>query len=152
MARRSDAWRNILVPTDGSPVSRRALREATALARGLKAGIIGLHVVTPFEAHAYRTGLPRAITLRQFREHADRTAARILSAVSRQAKARGVPCRCYTVWRASAADAIVEAARRYRCDAIVMGSHGRHGIPRLLLGSVTSRVLAHSPAPVLVCQ
>jgi nucleotide-binding universal stress UspA family protein len=152
MARRASRYKTILVPTDGSPAARRALPEAIALARRLRARVVGLHVVTPFEAHAYRKRLPRTITLQEFRRHAEQTAAGILEAVRRRAAAQRVPCRCYTAWGTSAADTIADAARRYRCDLIAMASHGRRGLPRLLMGSVTSRVLAHSTVPVLVCR
>jgi nucleotide-binding universal stress UspA family protein len=89
------------------------------------------------------------------RDHAAavaRTAKRVLEAVKKAAAAARVPCRCRHVMGDHAYAEIIKAARRHRCDLIVIASHGRRGIARLLLGSVTSKVLAHSPIPVLVCR
>jgi nucleotide-binding universal stress UspA family protein len=152
MAKRKAAPLNILVPVDGSAPSRRALREAVAIARPARARITALHVVTPFEALTYREALPAVITLPDFERHAMRAADRILSAVQRAARAAGVACACHTAWQASAADAIVTFARRHGCNLIVMGSHGRRGLQRMLLGSVTHTVLANSRVPVMVCR
>ena len=150
MSRRKTAYRNILLPVDGSAPSRRATRQAVLLARRLKATIIAVHVITPFEAYAYGEALPVVITLPDFEKHARKSAERILAAAS---KAAGrVPCHCHTVWGMSAADAVVQAARQHRCDLIVMATHGRRGLERLLLGSVTQTVLAKSPVPVVVCR
>ena len=148
--KRARGYRNLLVPVDGSAPSRRAVREAAALARRLKARITGLHVITPFEAHAYGEVLPAVITLEAFERHARKTAERILAALRKAAA--GVPCECRTVWETSAADAIVNAARIHRCDLIVMASHGRRGLERMLAGSVTQAVLAKSRVPVVVCR
>lgn len=152
MARRTSGYRNILVPVDGSAPSRRAIRHATTLARKLKARITGLHVITPFEAHAYGEVLPPMITLADFEKHAKQTAERILSQLKKAAAASGVPCQCHTAWETSAADAIVKATGHHRCDLIVMASHGRRGLERLLLGSVTRTVLARSCIPVMICH
>ena len=143
--------KSILVPTDGSPASRRAVREAAALARKLGARLIGLHVITPFELMP-RKGLPEVITAADLEKQARRMAGRLLSAVSRAAGRRGVACRCHAVKSLSAASGIMAAAKKQRCDYIVMGTHGRRGVRRVLLGSVTQRVLARSPVPVLVCR
>ena len=63
-----------------------------------------------------------------------------------------MPCKTYYVMGEFPYAEIIKAAKRYRCDLIVMGSHGRRGISRLLLGSQASKVLAHSTVPVLVCR
>jgi nucleotide-binding universal stress UspA family protein len=150
MKKAQASWRNILVPVDGSAPSRRAVVQAAALARKLKAGITALHVITPFEAHAFGEVLPAVITFADFEEHAKRASGKILSGARKSAA--GAPCLCRTVWDVSAAEAIVKAARRSRCDLIVMGSHGRRGLERLLLGSVAQKVLAESRVPVLICR
>ena len=81
-----------------------------------------------------------------------KTAARYLGAVKQAARAAGVPCSARYVLAPHPYDAIVKEARRRRCDLIAIASHGRRGISRLLLGSETSKVLAHSGIPVLVCR
>ena len=144
------SWRNILVPVDGSPPSRRAVVQAAALARKLKTGITALHVITPFEAHIYGEVLPPVVTYADLEKHATQTSEKILSEARKAAA--GAACLCRTAWDVSAAEAIVKAARLNRCDLIVMGSHGRRGLERMLLGSVTQKVLAESRVPVMICR
>jgi len=150
MKKSTASWRNLLVPVDGSPPSRRAVVQAAALARRLKAGIIALHVITPFEAYAYGPVLPAVITRTDYEKHAKRASAKILSGARKTAA--GASCLCRTVWNVSAADAIVKAARLNHCSLIVMGSHGRRGLERLFLGSVAQKVLAESRVPVMICR
>jgi len=146
-ARRQGA---ILVPTDGSRASRRAIRQGIPYARRLRAGIVGLHVVSPYELAIYSRARPAIVTPDQFEKRATRISERILSVVSKTAAAAGVPCRCLTVWNAAIADAILRTARTEGCEFIVMASHGRTGLQRILLGSITQKVLAGSRVPVLV--
>jgi nucleotide-binding universal stress UspA family protein len=141
---------NILVPADGSRASRRAISQATAYARRLRVGIVGLHVVTPYELAIYSGARPAIVTPREFEKRATRISERILSVVSKAAAKARVPCRCLTVWNAAIADAILRTARTERCELIVMASHGRTGLQRILLGSITQKVLAGSRVPVLV--
>ena len=81
-----------------------------------------------------------------------KAAGRILGAVKKAAQAARVRCTCVHVMGAFPHEEIVKAARRYRCDLIVIASHGRRGVSRLLLGSETSKVLAHAKVPVLVVR
>jgi nucleotide-binding universal stress UspA family protein len=141
----------ILAPVDGSRASRRAVREAAALAARLGARVVGLHVITLFGPLPQK-GLPAAPTAAAFARHASRVASKWLSAVKRAAVRAGVPYRCDVTRARSPAAGIVAAARAHRCRYIVMGSHGRRGLARVLLGSVTRAVLARSPIPVLVCR
>ena len=141
---------SILVPVDGSRASRRAIDQATAYARRLKAGIVGLHVVTPYELAIYSRARPAIVTPAQFEKRANRLSKRILSHVKEAAAAAKVPCKCLTVWDAAVADAILRTARTGECELIVMASHGRTGLQRILLGSITQKVLAASRIPVMV--
>jgi len=159
-------FRNILVPTDGSPLSRRAVQCAVRLAREQKARVTGLWVGPAWEPNLYAYGdavPPGFVTPRQHSAHVHKaaarylrtvkkTAARYLGAVKKAAAASGVRCKCAYVMGAHPYDEIVKAARRYRCDVIVISSHGRRGFSKLLLGSETTKVLAHSTVPVLVCR
>jgi len=151
MPKRRTAHRNILVPVDGSPQSQRAVREGAILARRLAARLVGLHVATPFEPLP-RRGLPEVVTAADIARQANRTAGRLLSAVSKAAAARRVACSCHVVCDMSAAGGILAAVKTHRCGYIVMGTRGRRGLRRMLLGSVTQEVLARSPVPVLVCR
>ena len=144
-------YRNILVPTDGSTLSHRTIRDAAKLAKKLGATITGFHVVPTYHIEVYTDFVPPdLITPQQHAANAKKSALRHLEVVKKAAAANGVRCSSYYVMSDAPADAIVKAARRYKCDLIYMGSHGRSGLTKLLLGSQTNKVLAHSRIPVLV--
>jgi len=148
-------FRNILLPTDGSPRSRRAVMRAVRLAKEQKARIIGFWVGPAWEPnlYAYAKDVPPGfVSPAQHAAHVRKTADRYLAVVKKAARAAGTPCTCLYVESMFPHMEIINAARRNRCDLIVMASHGRRGISRLLLGSETSKVLAHSKVPVLVCR
>lgn len=144
-------YRRILVPTDGSPVAEAAVAAAVDFARARGSEIIALGVAVPepsFQslegAVGYDPGLQADVLLGHAQEHVDAVAARAHKA--------GVPCTPVTCSALDAAEAIVDTARQRHCDLIIMGSHGRRGLSRLLAGSVTQAVLAHAPAPVMVLR
>jgi len=146
-------FKKILVPTDGSAPARRAIKQAVRLAREQKARVIGFYVGPPWQLPVYGEYMPPEVL--SPKEHAravKKTAARHLAAVKQAAAAAGVRSSCYFVMGEHPYDEIVKAARRNRCDLIVIASHGRRGISRLLLGSETSKVLAHAEIPVLICR
>jgi nucleotide-binding universal stress UspA family protein len=144
-------YRRILVPTDGSPVSEAAVDAAIDFARARGSAIVALGVAVPepsFQslegAVAYDPGLQVEVLLQHAQGHVDAIAAR--------AQTAGVACTSVTCSALDAAEAIVDTARAQHCDLIVMGSHGRRGLSRLLAGSVTQAVLAHAPVPVMVLR
>jgi nucleotide-binding universal stress UspA family protein len=144
-------YTNILVPIDGSALSRTAAKEAVAFARSQGAKVVGFYVAPAYEPNVYADFVPATfVSPREYDELAKKTAARYLSVVEKAAEAAGVP---YTGAHALSDlpyQEIIKAAQRFKCDLIFMASHGRSGIARLLLGSQTSKVLAHSKIPVLV--
>lgn len=144
-------YKRILVPTDGSPVSEAAVDAALDFARVFGSDIVALGVAVPEPAYqslegamAYDPGLQIDVLLEHARQHVDAVAAR--------AQEAGVSCIPITCEALDAAEAIVDAARQRQCDLIVMGSHGRRGLSRLLAGSVTQAVLARAPVPVMVLR
>lgn len=148
-------FKHILVPTDGSPRSRRAILRAVRLAKEQKARITGFWVGPVWEPNmvAYSMDVhPGYLSPRQHAAHIRKTADRYLAPVRKAAAAARVPSKCAYVEGVFPYLEIVKAARRNRCDLIVMASHGRRGIARLLLGSQASMVLAHSTVPVLICR
>jgi nucleotide-binding universal stress UspA family protein len=146
-------FKRILVPTDGSAPARRAIKRAVQFAREQKARVIGFYVGPPWQLPMYSEYVPpEVISPREHNAAVKKTAARYLGAVKKAARAAGVSCSVRYVQAAHPYDAIVKEARRRRCDLIAIASHGRRGISRLLLGSETSKVLAHSGIPVLVCR
>jgi nucleotide-binding universal stress UspA family protein len=148
-------FRNILVPTDDSALSRRAVRHAVQLAKEQKAHVTGLWVGPVWEPNLYAYGdsvPPGFVSKKQHAARVRRAGARVLRTVKAAAAAARVPCECICVEGAFPYIEIVKAARRKRCDLVVMASHSRRGISRLLLGSQTSKVLALAGVPVLVCR
>jgi nucleotide-binding universal stress UspA family protein len=146
-------FRNIMVPIDGSAPSRRALKRAVRLAREQKARITGFYVGPPWRLPVQAEFVPAdLLSPREHEKAVRKTADRILGAVRKAAAAGRVRCKVSYVLGDYPYVEILKSARRNRCDLIVIASHGRRGIARLLLGSETSKVLAHSTLPVLVCR
>jgi nucleotide-binding universal stress UspA family protein len=146
-------FKNILVPTDGSTLSRKAIRQAVQLAKEQGARVTGLHVVPPYSPDIREDFSSRNFVSPQ--EYAKRSAAAArgpLKVIERAARAAGVACETLHTASSFPHDAIVRTAQRKKCDAIYMASHGRRGIARLLLGSEASKVLALSKVPVIISK
>lgn len=144
-------YKHILVPTDGSPLSQAAAVSAVKLAHALGARITGLFAAPAATPVAYRGLLP--VGLRTPEENAamiEKIATRHLGVIERAASAKGVPCEVIHVTNDFPADAILDVAKKRKCDLIVMASHGSRGIPGLLIGSETRKVLARATMPVVV--
>ena len=147
-------YKHILVPTDGSALSQKAVKAATELARGMKAKVTAVHVIPPYtppivmdSAVAYT-----AISPTEYRKSTEREAQKMLDKVKATVEAKKVACDVAFVNDAQPWEAIIKLARGRSCDLIVMASHGRRGLEGLLLGSETNKVLTHSKTPVLVCR
>ena len=146
-------FKNILIPTDGSALSRRAVKDGVQLAKKLGARVTGFYVAPAFRIEVYDDIVylpPDLLNPKAHAANARKTAQRHLEFVTQTAIANRVPRTGYYVLSDSPADAIVKAARKYQCDLIYMGSHGRTGLTKLLLGSQTSKVLALTRTPVVV--
>jgi nucleotide-binding universal stress UspA family protein len=112
-----------------------------------------LHVVPAFKAFANEGFAPLSPALRKRLEDESRArAARVLDAITRQARSKRVRCATLIVASDLPYQEIIETARRKKCDLIMMASHGRRGLSSLLLGSETAKVLLHSKVPVLVVR
>lgn len=146
-------FKRILVATDGSPLSKKAVNSAIALAAQTDAELVAITVVPRypknyFDGAAVFTPEDAALIEKQWEETAQAT----LDAIAKRAKASGVKIKTVTVTADLVAEAIIAAAKKNKCQMIVMASHGRKGIKRLLLGSETQHVLTHSELPVLVLR
>jgi nucleotide-binding universal stress UspA family protein len=140
------ALETILMPTDFSEPSRRALEHATTLARRLNASLHLLHVVhLPIEVAASPEGYWVDIT--GFRNQMREDAERQIKALA--ASLQGIKVTTQVVEGTSAARAITEAAKEKPAQMIVMGTHGRGGVSHLLLGSVAERVVRTATCPVM---
>jgi nucleotide-binding universal stress UspA family protein len=146
-------YRNILVATDGSELSAKAITHAIALARALGAKLTGFYASPDYPLPAYADGVMyQAVSPREYAATCKKLADRILSAVGAKAKAAGIRFSAVHAISAAPWEAILAAARKEKCDAIVMASHGRRGVSALLLGSETQKVLTHSKLPVIVVR
>jgi nucleotide-binding universal stress UspA family protein len=144
-------YKNILVPTDGSPQSRKAATAAVALAKSIGARVTGIFAAPPATPIVYRNSLPVGFTTpADHKRMIEESAARYLGVVEQACKKAEVPFEGITVTSDYPADTILATAKKKKCDLIVMATHGRHGIRGILLGSETQRVVTHSKIPVLV--
>lgn len=147
-------YKHILVPTDGSKLSAKAIRTAVRLARNFGARLTGVYVTPPFVPPLYGEAViyVPAMTPRRFKEFTEREAKKALAVVEVEAQTSGVNCKTVAVSSNQAWEGIIRTAHSRGCDLIVMASHGRRGLAGLLLGSETTKVLTHSKTPVLVCR
>jgi nucleotide-binding universal stress UspA family protein len=141
-------YQRILVPTDGSPIAAVAAQAAIELAKAFGSEIVALSVAQPEPVVPLAEGAgviagpgPEAL-MEEAQKHVER--------VAHAAAKAGVKCTILACLGYSPADEIVDAAKRYGCDLIYIASHGRRGLSRLIAGSVTQRVLAYAPVPVMV--
>ena len=144
-------YKHILIPTDGSELSERAVHEGVDFARSINAKVTFLTAMPPFKVFA-ADAMMIADTPESYEEDARRVAASRLEEATEYARRKGVAATARHVFEAQPHKAIIEAADRDRCDLIFMASHGRKGVKGLVLGSVTNKVLTHSKFPVQVCR
>ena len=141
-------FKQTLVPVDGSTVATQAARSAIRLATAVKARLTVIHVIHVYPYAGLGEGA--ADGLSEYLAAANAAAARAIGGVRTDVEATGLAFESRIVESNSVWRGVVEAAESAAVDLIVMGTHGRGKIDRLLLGSVTQRVLAHSPVPVMV--
>ena len=141
--------RHILLPTDGSELSQKAIDYGMALAKSVNAKVTVLTVSTPFHAFVVEPGLITG-TLEQYQKRTAALATKYLNVAKEAALAAGVSCETMHVEHDQPYLAIIDVATRKSCDLIVMASHGRRGISAIVLGSEAVKVLTHSTIPVLV--
>ena len=143
-------FKRILVPTDGSDITGKAVDTAIALAKSVGAQLYTISVKEPFPYSAISEMQPTPP--QEFFDAQERIAAKRLALVTEAAKTGGVGCQADSVEALHPWEAIIDHAKRMECDLVVMASHGRRGVTALLLGSETQKVLTHSTVPVLVVR
>lgn len=145
-------FKKILIPTDGSKLSAQAANKGVTFARETGAEIVAIYVTQPFAATVGFDGMAAAyaITDEDYEKTAQEQAQKYLKAVLDRADTAGVKATGRAVSNFNVADGIVQAAEEDNCDLIFIGSHGRSGLSRLLLGSVTQKVLSLAKTAVLV--
>jgi nucleotide-binding universal stress UspA family protein len=144
-------YKHILIPTDGSDLSNKAVLQGSALARA-----IGARVTIVTASPTFQTFAPDpfvAITTPdQMRQLCRKDALDLLTRAAEIAKGAGVSCDTAHVEDDRPYQAIIDTATKRACDLIFMASHGRRGVSAMVLGSETNKVLTHSQIPVLVCR
>ena len=143
-------YKRILVPTDGSEITAKAVSAAIDLAKLSGAQLRTISVKEPFPYSAISEMQP--VPPQEFYDAQERIAASRVKAVQDAATAEGLGCQAHTVEALHAWEAILDYAKEQQCDLIVMASHGRRGVAALLLGSETQRVLIHTTIPVMIVR
>lgn len=142
---------HILIATDGSELAEQAVGHGVDLAKQLGSRVTVLTVTESWSViEMTRRAEAGKNPIKEYEDMANAHAQKVLSAASAIAQKAGVEIEAIHVLDRKPAEAIVEAADKHGCDLIVMASHGRSGLNRLLIGSVTARVLALTAIPVLV--
>jgi nucleotide-binding universal stress UspA family protein len=144
-------YKHILIATDGSELAGKAVAAGFALARALNAQVTAVTVTEPWTALVSGEAMI-AFPVEDYEKTANENAARILAGVSALARKADISCATVHAKDQYPADGILDTAKKSGCDLIVMASHGRRGLGRLLLGSQAVNVLTHSSLPVLICR
>jgi nucleotide-binding universal stress UspA family protein len=142
-------FKSILIPTDGSELSDKAISQGIALAKSIGAKAVGFCAIAPYHYVALEPEI-LADTVLAYEEDAKKRAVQYLAKIENAARVADVRCECFFEMDDRPYDAIIRAAEKSGCDLIAMASHGRRGLRGLLLGSETNLVLTHTKIPVLV--
>lgn len=146
-------YKRILVATDGSKLSQMAVSHALDLADLTGAEVVALKVVPRYPQTYFEGGVSLAkAEVTKIEKQWEDDAMTVVNAIKSEGQKREIKVKATTVKSDLIAEALIAAAKRHKCDLIVMASHGRKGLKRLLLGSETQQVLTHSHIPVLVLR
>jgi nucleotide-binding universal stress UspA family protein len=146
-------YQRILVATDGSALSKKAVRSAIDLAAAVDAELVVLHVVPRYPTSYFEGGIgisPQDVARTEKRWHDSGQA--VVDTAAKAAETAGVKVKGVVTQSDWVADSVLATAKKHKCDLVVMASHGRRGIKRVLLGSETQHVLTHGSVPVLVLR
>ena len=144
-------FKNILIPTDGTPVSQKAIEAGVKFAKVHGAKVTGLLAAPAATPVVYENFLPVGYgTTRAHAKAIEKTANQYLSVIETAAQKAGLRCEVLHLTSDFPAETIIDIAKKKRCDCIFMASHSRKGIVGVLLGSQTQKVVANATVPVLV--
>lgn len=146
-------FKHILVPIDGSDLSKQAMHKAVGMAKEMGAKVTGFHVVPEFRYAYFNEYIPADFIPPEEQEaRSKKVATGYLAEVEKACAAADVKCAVHYVVSDFPAEAIVKAIDDYQCDLVAMASHARTGIARVMLGSETQKVLSMTKLPVLVLR
>ena len=146
-------YQRILVATDGSALSKKAVKHAISLAASTGASLVALKVVPRYPVSFFDGGATLSVeTVSEAEKKWVTDAEGQLESVMKEAQSAGVKAKTAVVKSDLIAESIISAARKHKADLVVMASHGRKGLKRILLGSEALAVLTHSSVPVLILR
>lgn len=146
-------YKRILVATDGSDLSARAVTHAISLAKLCGAQLFVLKVVSRYPQTYFEGGIALdADEVKRVEQSWEDEGRTIILSVEKEASIQGVKVNGYVEKSDIVSEAVLDLSKKCECDLIIMASHGRKGISRLLLGSETQHVLTHANIPVLVLR
>ena len=143
-------FKHILICTDGSPLANKAAKAGIALAHALGAKITAYYAAEQLQPIYGEGYMLNQKMIDGFEERAREVGQKRVDAIGKMAKAAGVPFVSVVTKASTAYEGIIDAAKKQKCDVIFMASHGRRGFSKLIMGSVTQKVLTHSRIPVVV--
>ena len=144
-------YKHILIPTDGSRLAAKAVQAGIRLAKESKAKVTWFTALPEYELPSQAAIMNKqGVSIEAHEKSSRERAKRILAPLARKAKAAGVASGTDYALSNRPAEAIAEAAKRHKCDLIVMASHGRTGISALVYGSETKKVISRTDIPTLV--
>ena len=144
-------FKHILISTDGSPVSNKAAKAGVALASALGAKVTAYYTVEQLQpVYADEGYMMNQKMIEGIEDSARQAGQKRVDAIGKMAKAAGGPFASVVTKALTPYEGIIAAAKKRKCDVIFMASHGRRGLSRLIMGSVTQKVLTHSRIPVVV--
>jgi nucleotide-binding universal stress UspA family protein len=141
----------ILIAGDGSDLAGKAVEQGLALAAALKSNVVAVTVTEPWIAVAPGE-MAIDFPVAEYDSAVAAQALATLKKIEKRALELQVSCATVHVKNDYPAEGILKVAKEENCGLIVMASHGRSGVAKLVLGSVANKVLVHSPVPVLVCR
>jgi nucleotide-binding universal stress UspA family protein len=143
-------FKHLLITTDGSPLGNKAAKAGIALARALGAKVTAYNAIERLQMIFDEGYMMDPKMIDGFEASAREVGRRRVDAIGKMAKAAGVPFASVVANASTPYEGIINVAKKRKCDVIFMASHGRRGLSRLMMGSVTQKVLAHSKIPVVV--
>ena len=145
-------FKHVLIPTDGSELSQKAIRIGVELAKFHGARVTGVHAIPDYHLMIAYEGAFDPVTEERIEKEARMRAENYLDFIKKTAAAAGVPCDTVCETSDHPYDAILKVAKAKDCDLILLHSHGRKGLAAVLLGSETRKVLTYSKIPVMVVR
>ena len=143
-------FKHFLIPTDGSPVANKAVKAGIALAIKLGAKVTAYCAIEEMQMIYAEGYVVDQKTIDRLEEQAHKAAQKHVDGIGGLAKAAGVRFASVVAKSYSPYDGIIRTATKQKCDVIFMASHGRRGLSKLIMGSITQKVLSHSKIPVVV--